>query len=115
MRIADSATHCQPQPRHLSQNERVDELDAEHWVSRWEREAEATGRSGFATAARALLVSFRSEDHVLAWLAGRAPGATIPVKKLADLANAWWGDRLAMGLAPAHARAESGDPRQPSD
>ncbi len=28
----------------LTQNERVNELDAEHWISRWEREAEATGR-----------------------------------------------------------------------
>ncbi len=28
----------------LVQNERVDELDAEHWIARWEREAEATGR-----------------------------------------------------------------------
>jgi hypothetical protein len=27
----------------LTQNERVDELDAEHWISRWERQAEAEG------------------------------------------------------------------------
>jgi hypothetical protein len=24
--------------------ERIDELDAEHWIARWKREAEATGR-----------------------------------------------------------------------
>jgi hypothetical protein len=29
----------------LTQNERVNELDAEHWISRWEREAEASGRA----------------------------------------------------------------------
>ena len=29
----------------LTQNERVEELDAEHWIARWEREAEATGRA----------------------------------------------------------------------
>jgi hypothetical protein len=29
----------------LTQNERVDELDAEHWITRWEREAEASGRA----------------------------------------------------------------------
>ena len=28
----------------LVQNERVNELDAEHWISQWEREAEASGR-----------------------------------------------------------------------
>ena len=28
----------------LTQNERLDQLDAEHWISRWEREAEATGQ-----------------------------------------------------------------------
>lgn len=27
----------------LTQNERLDELDAEHWLSRWEREAQAQG------------------------------------------------------------------------
>jgi hypothetical protein len=27
----------------LTQNEGVDELDAEHWISRWERDAEAQG------------------------------------------------------------------------
>jgi hypothetical protein len=27
----------------LTQSERVSELDAEHWISRWEREAESGG------------------------------------------------------------------------
>ncbi len=40
------------------------------------------------------MLLFRSEDHVTSWLAGRQPGATIPVTKLADLAAQWWGDRL---------------------
>lgn len=29
----------------LTQNERVDEVDAEHWISAWEQEAEARGRA----------------------------------------------------------------------
>ena len=37
---------------------------------------------------------FRSEEHVTRWLDGRAPGATIPVEKLSELAHAWWNDRL---------------------
>jgi hypothetical protein len=37
---------------------------------------------------------FRSEEHIDKWLGGRAPGATISVGQLCDLANAWWGDRL---------------------
>jgi hypothetical protein len=37
---------------------------------------------------------FRSEEHVQRWLAGRSPGATIPVAKLAELALRWWDDRL---------------------
>jgi hypothetical protein len=28
---------------HPTQNERLDQLDAEHWISRWERHAEANG------------------------------------------------------------------------
>jgi hypothetical protein len=43
---------------------------------------------------------FRSEEHVDRWLAGREPGATIPVERLAELALAWWGDRLAPGWRP---------------
>jgi hypothetical protein len=31
--------------RRMVDAERVNELDAEHWISRWERKAEASGRS----------------------------------------------------------------------
>ena len=43
---------------------------------------------------------FRSEEHVARWLAGREPGATIPVATLADLAVAWWHDRLSPDWRP---------------
>jgi hypothetical protein len=43
---------------------------------------------------------FRSEEHVEPWLAGREPGVTIPVAKLAELAEAWWHDRLAEDWRP---------------
>ena len=43
---------------------------------------------------------FRSEGHIQRWLAGRPPGATIPVTKLSDLAHAWWGDRLSPDWRP---------------
>ena len=46
------------------------------------------------------MLLFRSEEHVSRWLAGRQPGATISVLKLAELAAAWWGDRLAPGWRP---------------
>jgi hypothetical protein len=46
------------------------------------------------------MLLFRSEAHVAAWLAGRSGGATVPVLKLAELANAWWGDRLAPDWRP---------------
>lgn len=49
---------------------------------------------------------FRSEEHVERWLAGREPGATIPVDQLADLASAWWGDRLASDWTP-HTREQN--------
>jgi hypothetical protein len=49
---------------------------------------------------------FRSEEHVARWLDGREPGATIPVTKLAQLAEAWWGDRLAPDWRP-HTRDEN--------
>ena len=49
---------------------------------------------------------FRSEEHVARWLAGRPPGATIPVTQLAALADAWWGDRLAPDWQP-HTRAQN--------
>ena len=40
------------------------------------------------------MLLFRSEDHVTTWLAGRRPGATIPISTLAELADAWYRDRL---------------------
>ena len=43
---------------------------------------------------------FRSEEHVARWLGGRAPGATISVTKLSELAHAWWHDRLAPDWTP---------------
>ena len=43
---------------------------------------------------------FRSEEHIERWLDGRAPGGTIPVTKLAELAKEWWGDRLAPDWRP---------------
>jgi hypothetical protein len=46
------------------------------------------------------MLLFRSEDHLDAWLAGRARGATIAITKLAELAEAWWGDRLAPDWQP---------------
>ncbi len=49
---------------------------------------------------------FRSEGHIARWLGGRAPGATLPVAKLAELAFAWWGDRLAADWRP-HTRVEN--------
>lgn len=52
------------------------------------------------------MLVFRSEAHVTAWLAGREPGTTIPISRLAELANAWWGNRLAPDWRP-RTRAES--------
>ena len=49
---------------------------------------------------------FRSEEHVTRWLAGRAPGATIPVAKLSELAHAWYDDRLAADWLP-HTREQN--------
>jgi hypothetical protein len=49
---------------------------------------------------------FRSEEHVERWLAGREPGATIPVTQLVRLAFAWWSDRLAPGWRP-HTRKQN--------
>ena len=37
---------------------------------------------------------FRSGEHITRWLNGRAPGVTIAVKVLNDLALNWWGDRV---------------------
>ena len=52
------------------------------------------------------MLLFRSEDHVTSWLAGRQRGATIPVAKLARLADAWWGDRLDTDWRP-HTREQN--------
>ena len=49
---------------------------------------------------------FRSEDHVARWLGGRAPGATISVTKLSELADAWYADRLEPGWRP-HTRDQN--------
>jgi hypothetical protein len=49
---------------------------------------------------------FRSEEHIAGWLAGRAPGATVPVTKLAGLAHAWWDDRLSPDWHP-HTRTQN--------
>ena len=49
---------------------------------------------------------FRSEEHVTRWLDGRPGGATIPVAKLGELAQAWWGDRLDPNWHP-HTREQN--------
>jgi len=49
---------------------------------------------------------FRSEEHIERWLAGRVPGATIPVAKLAELAQAWWDDRISPDWTP-HTREQN--------
>ena len=43
---------------------------------------------------------FRSGGHIERWLAGREPGATIPVRRLSELAHACWEDRLSPGWRP---------------
>ena len=52
------------------------------------------------------MLIFRSEAHVTRWLGDRSPGATIPISKLAELANAWWADRLAPDWQP-HTREQN--------
>jgi hypothetical protein len=49
---------------------------------------------------------FRSEEHIARWLGERQPGATVPVAKLAELAQAWWDDRLAPDWR-AHTREQN--------
>lgn len=49
---------------------------------------------------------FRSEEHIARWLGGREPGATISIVKLAELAQAWWDDRLLSDWVP-HTRAQN--------
>ena len=43
---------------------------------------------------------FRSEAHLTAWLDGRQPGMTTPVRTLAALAVAWWGNWLDPAWSP---------------
>ena len=49
---------------------------------------------------------FRSEEHIANWLGGRAPGVTIGVEALCDLAYAWWSDRVAPDWRP-HTREQN--------
>ena len=49
---------------------------------------------------------FRSEEHIARWLGAREPGATIPVLKLSQLADAWWDDRLSPEWRP-HTREQN--------
>ena len=49
---------------------------------------------------------FRSEEHVRQWLDGRDPGASIPATALAELAQAWWSDRLSPNWEP-HSREQN--------
>jgi hypothetical protein len=45
---------------------------------------------------------FRSEEHVRQFNETRSlrPGETIPAAKMCELANAWWGNRLASNWRP---------------
>ena len=52
------------------------------------------------------MLLFRSEDHVDRWLAGRERGAVISSSTLADLAAAWWHDRLSPDWQP-HTREQN--------
>lgn len=52
------------------------------------------------------MLIFRSEEHLDRWLAERPAGATIPITKLAELAHAWWGDRVAPDWTP-HTRGQN--------
>ena len=52
------------------------------------------------------MLVFRSEAHVERWLTGRPAGTTISITKLAELAEAWWWDRLAPDWQP-HTREQN--------
>jgi hypothetical protein len=52
------------------------------------------------------MLVFRSEAHLQAWLEGRAPGETLSLERLSELASAWWGDRLAPDWRP-HTREQN--------
>ena len=49
---------------------------------------------------------FRSEEHIVRWLDGRAPGATVAVIKVVELGLAWYADRLAREWRP-HTRDQN--------
>jgi hypothetical protein len=49
---------------------------------------------------------FRSEEHISRWLGERRPGATVSVAKLAELAHAWWEDRVSAEWVP-HTRDQN--------
>lgn len=49
------------------------------------------------------MLVFRSEAHLHRWLAGRPRGAVLSITKLAELAEAWWWDRLSPDWQP-HSR-----------
>ena len=52
------------------------------------------------------MLLFRSEAHVDRWLGDREVGAVISITKLAELAAAWWGDRLSPDWQP-HTREQN--------
>ncbi|MEW5990854.1 MAG: hypothetical protein AB1736_05845 [Chloroflexota bacterium] len=52
------------------------------------------------------MLLFRSEAHLDRWLAGRERGATTSITTLAELAAAWWGDRLSPDWQP-HTREQN--------
>ena len=52
------------------------------------------------------MLYFRSEAHLDTWLAGRRRGAVLPISKLAELSNLWWGDRVAPDWRP-HSRGQN--------
>jgi len=49
---------------------------------------------------------FRSEEHIIRWLASREAGATTSVVILSALAHSWWGDRLDPNWQP-HSREQN--------
>jgi hypothetical protein len=52
------------------------------------------------------MLVFRSEAHLTTWLAGRPARAIVPFAQLAELATAWWSDRLAPDWQP-HTREQN--------
>ena len=52
------------------------------------------------------MLVFRSEAHVDKWLDGAPRGAVITITQLADLATAWWSDRISPDWRP-HTREEN--------